>query len=69
MGAFDPRSRRKRPPKPKEVWSIRFWLDQERRLRDRALFDLAIARSRMKALCRRPRPSCFDGSSKLRPHR
>lgn len=32
----------KRPLKPKEVWSIRFWLNQEGRLRDRALFDLAI---------------------------
>jgi integrase len=24
------------------VWAIRFWLDQERRLRDRAIFDFAI---------------------------
>jgi len=24
------------------VWAIRFWLDQNRRLRDRALFDFAI---------------------------
>jgi integrase len=32
----------KRPLKPRDVWSIRFWLEQERRLRDRALFDLAI---------------------------
>lgn len=32
----------KRPLKPKDVWSIRFWLEQECRLRDRALFDLAI---------------------------
>lgn len=32
----------KRPLQPKQVWAIRFWLDQERRLRDRALFDLAI---------------------------
>ena len=32
----------KRPFKPKEVWGIRFLLDQEHRLRDRALFDLAI---------------------------
>jgi integrase len=28
--------------KPRQVWAIRFWLDHERRLRDRALFDLAI---------------------------
>ncbi len=32
----------KRPLKPKEIWAIRFMLDQNHRLRDRALFDLAI---------------------------
>lgn len=32
----------KRPLHPKQVWAVRFWLDQEHRLRDRALFDLAI---------------------------
>lgn len=32
----------KRPLQPKQVWAVRFWLEQERRLRDRALFDLAI---------------------------
>jgi len=32
----------KRPLKPQQVWAIRFWLDGQRRLRDRALFDLAI---------------------------
>jgi hypothetical protein len=32
----------KRPLKPKDIWEIRFMLDRERRLRDRALFDLAI---------------------------
>jgi integrase len=32
----------KRALKPQHVWAIRFWLDRERRLRDRALFDLAI---------------------------
>jgi integrase len=32
----------KRPLHPKQVWAIRFWLEQEHRLRDRALFDLAI---------------------------
>jgi hypothetical protein len=26
----------------RQVWAIRFWLDREWRLRDRALFDLAI---------------------------
>lgn len=30
-----------RPLKPRDVWAIRF-LDEHRRLRDRALFDLAI---------------------------
>ena len=51
---FDPASRERRPwnagkmvggkraLKPRQVWAIRFWLDRERRLRDRALFDLAI---------------------------
>jgi hypothetical protein len=32
----------KRPLKPRQVWAIRFFLDQHRRMRDRALFDLAI---------------------------
>ena len=32
----------KRPLKPKQVWAIRFRLEREHRLRDRALFDLAI---------------------------
>ena len=32
----------KRALKPKQVWAIRFFLDQHRRLRDRALFDLAL---------------------------
>jgi len=51
---FDPATRERRPwnagrmvgakraLKPQQVWAIRFWLDRERRLRDRALFDLAI---------------------------
>jgi len=54
MSDFDPdaRGRRpwnagnlvgaKRPLKPRDVWAIRFFLDEHRRLRDRALFDLAI---------------------------
>ena len=25
-----------------QVWAIRFWLDHQQRLRDRAIFDLAI---------------------------
>ncbi|MGQ2940967.1 MAG: tyrosine-type recombinase/integrase [Blastomonas fulva] len=32
----------KRALKPKQIWQIRFYLNQNRRLRDRALFDLAI---------------------------
>lgn len=32
----------KRALKPQQVWAIRFWLDKERRLRDRALFNFAI---------------------------
>jgi integrase len=32
----------KRPLKPRDVWAIRIFLDEHRRLRDRALFDLAI---------------------------
>lgn len=32
----------KRALKQQQVWTIRFWLDQHRRLHDRALFDLAI---------------------------
>lgn len=32
----------KRALKPQQVWAIRFLLDRERRVRDRALFDLAI---------------------------
>ena len=32
----------KRALKPQQVWAIMFWLDRERQLCDRALFDLAI---------------------------
>ncbi len=32
----------KRPLTQKQIWAIRFHLDREGRLRDRALFDLAI---------------------------
>jgi site-specific recombinase XerC len=54
MSEFDPGARErsawnagrkvgaKRAPKPRQVWAIRFFLDQQRRVRDRALFDLAI---------------------------
>jgi hypothetical protein len=32
----------KRALKSQQVWAISFWLDRERRPRDRAMFDLAI---------------------------
>ncbi|WP_343617279.1 tyrosine-type recombinase/integrase [Novosphingobium sp.] len=32
----------KRPLRPQDIWAIRFYLNEHRRLRDRALFDLAI---------------------------
>ena len=32
----------KRQLKPRDIWAIRFYLDEHKRLRDRALFDLAI---------------------------
>lgn len=32
----------KRPLRPRDIWAIRFFLDEHRRVRDRALFDLAI---------------------------
>lgn len=32
----------KRPLTQKHIWAVRFFLDHERRVRDRALFDLAI---------------------------
>jgi hypothetical protein len=32
----------KRALKPRQIWAIRFFRDQHRRMRDRALFDLAI---------------------------
>ena len=32
----------KRPLKPRDVWAIRFFLDEHRRLRDRALFALGM---------------------------
>lgn len=54
MSEFDPAARErrawnagrkvgaKRALKPRQVWAVRFFLDQHRRVRDRALFDLAI---------------------------
>ena len=32
----------KRALRPQQVWAIRFWLDAEQRVRDRAMFDIAI---------------------------
>ena len=32
----------KRPLSQKQIWAVRFFLDREARIRDRALFDLAI---------------------------
>jgi hypothetical protein len=32
----------KRALQPQQVWAIRFWLNRERRLFDRSMFDLAI---------------------------
>lgn len=32
----------KRPLTQKQIWAVRFFLDREHRIRDRALFDLAI---------------------------
>ena len=32
----------KRPLKPRDIWAIRFYLDEHRRMRDRCLFDLAL---------------------------
>ena len=32
----------KKPLKQRLIWAIRFFLDREGRMRDRALFDLAI---------------------------
>ena len=32
----------KKPLKQRQVWAVRFFLDREGRMRDRALFDLAI---------------------------
>ena len=34
----------KKPLKQRQIWAIRFFLDREGRMRDRALFDLAIRR-------------------------
>ncbi len=35
----------KRPLMPRDVWAIRFYLDEHKRMRDRALFDIVNRRS------------------------
>src|SRR4051794_3455365 len=42
LGMLGGTSGAKRALKPRQGWAIRFFLDQRQRLRDRALFDLAI---------------------------
>lgn len=37
-----PKSRHQKPLKQRQIWAIRFFLDRERRMRDRAPLDLAI---------------------------
>ena len=44
----------KRALKPQQDWAVRFWLDRERRLRDRALFDLAIEQAARLRRCENP---------------
>lgn len=39
---FDARIGPKRPFNQKQIWAVRLFLDREQRIRDRALFDLAI---------------------------
>lgn len=58
---FDPAARERRPCnaghmvgakralKPQQVWAMRFWLEREGRLRDRALFERAIDSKRPSA--------------------
>ena len=45
----------KRALKPQQVWAIRFLLDREKRVRDRALFDFAIDSSFADAMSSRSR--------------
>lgn len=41
----------KRALKPQQLWAIRFWLDRERRLRDRAMFDTKDQVDALKTMC------------------
>ena len=43
----------KKALKPQQVWAIRFMLDHEQRVRDRALFDLARTPSDRRASAKR----------------
>jgi hypothetical protein len=42
LGMLEKKTGTKRPLTQKQIWAVRFFLDRERRVRDRALFDLAI---------------------------
>jgi hypothetical protein len=62
----------KRALKLRQIWAIRFFLDREGRMRDRALFDLAMTASwRMRlgedqdryARCGSGNPDSLDGGS------
>jgi hypothetical protein len=59
----------KKPLKQRQIWAIRFFLDREGRMRDRALFDLAID-SKLRGCESREikdRKSCYrDGNPKPR---
>ena len=57
----------KRALKPQQVWAIRFWLDRERRARDRALFDLAIDSKRRGCDLVRIRIGELVSGSRVRP--
>jgi len=52
----------KRALKAQQVWAIRFWLQREGRVRDRALFDLAMTASYAAAMWSRcvPAMSCLE---------
>ncbi|MEZ0497394.1 hypothetical protein [Sphingomonas sp. IW22] len=41
----------KRPLTQKQIWAVRFYLDREARIRDRALFDLALDSKLRRAEC------------------
>ena len=55
----------KRALKPQQVWAIRFWLDRERRLRDRAMFGLAIDTSCAGATSSRSRSATLSAAAEF----